>query len=129
MNVFTVFMKNQPGELADLSEAIADRGVSMMLCAVTLGSNGIVALVADDEGAVRAALEDLRIEYSERTAFRLRLEDRSGQAAMVARRLSDAGVNMELLLPVSICEGQAELALCVSDDAVAQSVLGDLVVA
>jgi hypothetical protein len=127
MNVFTVFMKNQPGELADLCEIVAARGVNIMLCGVTSGSNGVVALVTDNEGVTRGALDDARMEYSERPALRIRLDHTPGQAAMVARKLSAVNVNMELVLPVRVCEDQAELAVCVSDEAAARSALGDLV--
>ena len=127
MNVFTVFLKNQPGELADLAEAVAARGANMMLCAVTIGSNGIVALSADNDEAVRSALEGMSVEFNERTALRVRLDDRPGMAAMLARKLSDANVNMELLLPVVICDGKVDLAVCVSDDAAARTALNDLV--
>ena len=37
MSVFTVDLKNQPGELARLCEAMAGRGVNLILCATTRG--------------------------------------------------------------------------------------------
>lgn len=128
MSVFTVLLKNQPGELAQLSELIADRGVNMMLCGVTAGSQGIVALICDDDDAARQALTSAGLDFNERDALTVRLPDQPGQAALLARRLADAHVNMELVLPTRICEGEAELAVCVNDDAAARAALGDLVV-
>ncbi|MGH3714428.1 MAG: hypothetical protein ACRDT4_13345 [Micromonosporaceae bacterium] len=128
MSVFTVLLKNQPGELAQLSELIAERGANMMLCGVTAGSQGIVAFVCDDDDAARGALNSAGLDFNERDALTVRLPDQPGQAALLARRLADARVNMELVLPVRICEGEAELAVCVSDDAAARKALGDLVV-
>lgn len=128
MTVFTVLLKNQPGELAQLGELIAERGANLMLCGVTAGSQGIVALVADDESAVRDALTGAGMDFHERAALTVRLPDEPGQAATLARRLADAKVNIELLMPTRICDGQAELAVCVSDDAAARDALGDLVV-
>jgi len=49
MSVFTVDLENQPGELARLCEAIAGRGVNLILCATTRGDDGTVAFIADDE--------------------------------------------------------------------------------
>ena len=39
MSLFTVELKNQPGELARLCEAMAGRGVNLILCATTRGEN------------------------------------------------------------------------------------------
>ena len=37
MSVFTVDLKNRPGELARLCEAMAGRGVNLILCATSRG--------------------------------------------------------------------------------------------
>ncbi len=128
MSVFTVLLKNEPGELAHVSELIADRGVNIMLCGVTAGNQGILALVADDETAARSALTSAGLDFNERDAITVRLSDEPGQAALLARRLADARVNMEILLPTRISLGQVELAVCVSDETAAREALGDLVV-
>ena len=39
MSVFTVDLKNQPGELARLCEAMAGRGVNLILCAAARGED------------------------------------------------------------------------------------------
>ena len=56
MSVFTVDLKNQPGELARLCEAMAGRGVNLILCATTRGEDGTVAFIADDEASAETAL-------------------------------------------------------------------------
>src|SRR6266702_6865475 len=61
MSVFTVDLKNQPGELARLCAAIAGRGVNLILCATTRGEDGTVAFIADDEASAEAALADAGI--------------------------------------------------------------------
>ena len=45
MSVFTVDLKNQPGELARLCEAMAGRGVNLILCSTTRGEDGTVAFI------------------------------------------------------------------------------------
>jgi hypothetical protein len=51
----------------------------------------------EDAGATRKALEDAGIEVSgERDVLVVEVEDRPGTMAEVARRLADAGVNVEL---------------------------------
>ena len=61
MSVFTVDLKNQPGELARLCEAMAGRGVNLILCATTRGEDGTVAFIAGDEAGAETALADVGI--------------------------------------------------------------------
>src|SRR5215472_15995633 len=63
MSVFTVDLKNQPGELARLCEAIAGRGVNLLLCATTRGEDGTVAFIADDEASAETALAGAGFGY------------------------------------------------------------------
>ena len=45
MSVFTVDLKNQPGKLASLCEAMAGRGVNLIPCVTTCGEDGTVAFM------------------------------------------------------------------------------------
>ena len=49
MSVFTVDLANQPGELARLCEAMAGRGINLVLSAIAREDGGTVAFIADDE--------------------------------------------------------------------------------
>ena len=51
MSVFTVDLANQPGELARLCEAMAGRGINLVLSAIAREDGGTVAFIADDEAA------------------------------------------------------------------------------
>jgi hypothetical protein len=55
-----------------------------------------------------------------------RLEHRPGSLAAVARRLADAGVNIEALLPTGMEGGAVTLALAVDDVQAARSALAEL---
>ena len=52
------------------------------------------------------------------------LEDRPGTLAAATRKLADAGINIDLLLPVAIREGKATVALATSDNARARELIG-----
>jgi len=56
MSVFTVDVKNQPGELARLCEAMASRGVNLLLSATAHGDGATVVFIVDDEDKARRAL-------------------------------------------------------------------------
>jgi len=128
MGAFTVDMDNQPGELARLCEALAERGVNMLLCATTGGGNGVVAFIADDEAAAQSALARASIGYQLRPAITARMQNVPGAGAATFRKLADAGINVEFLLPVRISDDEFYAVIAVDDPAAAEAALGQQVV-
>jgi hypothetical protein len=128
VSAFMVELKNQPGSLADLCEAMATRGVNLVLCGTTHGDAGTVAFIADDDAAARAALAGAGIEFAERPALSVRMQNRPGVGAATFRRLANANVNMDLLLPVRISDELFFAVICVDDVDAARRALGDQVV-
>jgi hypothetical protein len=128
MSAFTVELENQPGELARLCEAMASSGVNLLLCATTHGGSGVVAFIADDEASAQAVLDDAGIEYLMRPALTVRLQNLPGTGAAIFRRLADAGVNVDLLLPVRISDELFFAVICADNMDAASAALGDQVV-
>ena len=124
MSVFTVELKNQPGELARLCEAMASRRVNLILCATTRGEDGTVAFIADDEASAETALADAGIGYLSRPALTIRMENQPGTGAATFRKLADAGVNVDLLLPVRVSDDLFFAVICVDDPDKASRALG-----
>jgi hypothetical protein len=128
MSAFTVVFDNQPGELARLCEAMAARGANIVVCGVAHGDSGTVAFIADDEMAARSALEGAEIEFDERPALTVRMDNVPGAGAATFRKLADAGVNIDLLLPVRVSADEFLAVICAEDLDAAASALGDQVV-
>jgi hypothetical protein len=128
MSVFTVDLKNQPGELARLCEAMAGRGINLVLAAAAHGDGGTVVFIADDEAGAQAVLQDARIEYAMRPALTIRMENQPGTGAATFRKLADAGVNADLLLPVRVSEDLFFAVICVDDRDKARRALGPQVI-
>src|SRR5215469_9280460 len=128
MSVFTVDLKNQPGELARLCEAMAGRGVNLILCATTRGEDGTVAFIADDEASAETVLTDAAIGYARRPALTIRMENQPGVGAVTFRKLADAGVNADLLLPIRVSDDLFFAVICVDDPDRARDALGTQVV-
>jgi hypothetical protein len=127
MSAFTVEFENQPGRLAELCEAMAARGVNLVICGVAHGDTGTVAFIADDESAARTALQDAGFDARERDALTVRLKNAPGAGAATFRTLADAGVNVEVFLPVRVSDAQFVGVLCVDDRDTARAVLSDVV--
>ena len=128
MSAFAVSLEDQPGELARLCEAMAGSGVNLVLCATTYSGSGLAAFIADDEAAAQDVLEASGLEYLIRPALTIRLENLPGAGAAVFRKLADAGVNVDLLLPVRISDELFFAVICVDDETGARAALGDQVV-
>jgi hypothetical protein len=113
MNIYTVELKNQPGELARLCEVLGRSGVNVELSAGTTRDHGTVFFTTSDEPATTAALHGAGIGYTEHPALQVVCADRAGEAAKFAHKLANAEVNIEWLLPVTMCHGEAVYAVSV----------------
>jgi hypothetical protein len=128
MSVFTVDLKNQPGELARLCEAMAGSGINLVLSATAHGDGGTVVFIADDEAGAQAVLLDAGIGYAMRAALTIRMENQPGTGAATFRKLADAGVNADLLLPVRVSDDLFFAVVCVDDQDKARQALSGQVV-
>jgi hypothetical protein len=128
MSAFIVTLDDQPGELARLCEAMAGSAVNLLLCATTYSGSGAVAFIADDETSAQDVLEAAGLEYLMRPALTVKLENLPGAGATAFRKLADADVNVDLLLPVRISDEFFFAVICVDDEDTARAVLGDQVV-
>jgi hypothetical protein len=118
MSVFTVDLNNQPGELARLCEAMAGRGVNLIVCAAARGDDGTAAFIAE------TALAGAGLGYARRPALTIRMEHQPGAGAATFRKLADAGVNADLLVPVRVCDDLFFAVICVDDPDKARRALG-----
>ena len=128
MSVFTVDLKNQPGELARLCEAMAGRGINLVLSATARGEHGTVVFIADDEASAETVLQEADIGYTMRPALTIRMENQPGAGAATFRTLANAGVNAGLLLPVRVSDDLFFAVICVDDTDKARRALGRQVI-
>jgi len=94
----TVTMEDRPGMLAQLGEALGGAGINIAGgCAVTSAGEGWVHILVEDAAAARAALEGAGMSVSgEREVVVVDMEDHAGELGAIARKFTEAGVNVEL---------------------------------
>jgi hypothetical protein len=98
MKDLTVNLEDRPGRLADLGEATENAGINIEGACGAQEGGGTVHVLVDDEATARSALGDAGFEIGqERDVLVVDIEDRPGSIGEVARRLGDAGVNVELV--------------------------------
>ena len=97
----TVVLKDEPGQLATLGEATGAVGVNIEgMCAFTGEGRGIIHLLIADDGVERAvaALTEAGMGVAdEREVLVIDVANEPGSLGELARELSTAGVNIELL--------------------------------
>ena len=127
MNAFVIQLENKPGGLAKVAEAIAERGINITgISAAGSGESGAIGLVTNDEDGTGQALDRAGISYRTLQLVAAQLQDRPGTLADAARRLADAGVNVELVLPTGMTGSTINVAFGVDDAAAASRALGEL---
>jgi hypothetical protein len=125
MQAFIIETANRPGEFARQASAIAQRDINVAAICLGLGPRGGSAFLARDESGVRSALTGAGVEYHEVPVVTVWLDDRPGTAAKTAKKLADAGVNIELFAPVQYTDGKATIAIGVDKIEEARRVLSD----
>jgi len=128
MSAFTVELDNHRGGLARLCQALASGGVNLLLCAATQGSSGVAAFIADDEAAAQAVLEGAGTGYLLRPALTVTMANLPGAGAAAFRTLAEAGINVELLVPVRISDAEFFAVICADDPAAADRTPGGQVI-
>lgn len=94
-NQFVVQLKNEPGGMASLAEALASRGVDLRaIGGGGIGDTGHVIMTTADDEATRAVLEDGGYTFIEGESILAEVDDRPGGMAALSRQLADAGVNI-----------------------------------
>jgi hypothetical protein len=94
-NQFVVQLKNEPGGMATLAEALAARGVDLRaIGGGGIGESGHVIMTTADDDATRAVLNDGGYTFIEGESILAEVDDRPGGMAALSRQLADAGVNI-----------------------------------
>jgi hypothetical protein len=100
MKDLALALDNRPGSLADMGEALGKAGVSVEGGgAWVVGGKGVAHFLFEDGSAARKALEANGIKVlAERDVVVQRLKQAvPGQLGQLARRMGDAGVNIEVM--------------------------------
>lgn len=126
---FIVEAANRPGELARVTDAIAQRGVNVEAWSLGYGNKGALAFLGHDEKGIKGALTADGIAFREVPCLAIWLEDRPGTIAKATRRLADAGVNIEFFAPVEYkTDRRATIAIGVDKIDAARTALSDQLV-
>ena len=124
MKQFSIEIKNRVGELAKVTELMAEHAINILAVACeTAGSKPMIRVVTEDQASTRKALSRSGRDFSEQDIIVVRMMDRPGELAKMARRLAREGINVESLYIFGKARGMTEIALAVDDHKRAKVVL------
>jgi hypothetical protein len=127
---FLVECENRPGEIARVSQAIAEKDVNITASSsLAWGEHGAIGVIASDADAAREALAGTGMTVHEYELVSFQLLDRPGSLAEASDRLATAGVNVEFLLPTGYAAGEVTLAAGVDNVMLARQALSQVAAA
>ncbi len=125
MRDFAIQLTHRPGELARVASSLSRKGVNIKsLAALTLGSQALVRIIADDVEAARSALKESNIRFEEAEVVQILMENQAGKLAEAADKLAMAGVNLHALYVTGVADGLVELVFVADDPKKVKKLLG-----
>ena len=111
MREITVMTANKVGALADVCDALGGVGVNIRgISAHGVGETGIIRLITEDETTARNILERAGFKITVGDVVSVKLRDRPGELAKIARKLARAGVDLESVYMIGRGTNEVEIA-------------------
>jgi hypothetical protein len=124
MHAFLVELDNKPGGLAAIGEALGSRGINIEnIAGSACGSSGRVTIQTSDDAGTRQALGALGLKVEEMEIVEASLAHQPGSLGKAARRLADAGVNVESILPTGMSGGEVTVGFITNNPAKTREIL------
>jgi len=124
MKQFSIEIKNRVGELARVTEILAEGAINIVaIASESAGPKPMVHIVTADHASARRALEQSGRDFKEQDILVVKVLDRPGELAKVARRLAREAVNVESIYIFGKVRGYTEFALAVDNLVKAKKIL------
>ncbi len=95
----TVIIDDLPGTLAQVGETLGNAGINIDgYCSFPSGGKSFLHILVEDVVGAHRAIQEMGLEIAqERQVLVVDMEDRPGTLGKVARRIADAGVNIDMV--------------------------------
>jgi hypothetical protein len=89
-------MKDQPGTLGKICQALADRGVNILAFqAMPCEGKNMVRFVVDNPTTAKSVLDAQKLPYKETEVVQAKFPHRPGELARAASQLGEANINID----------------------------------
>ena len=116
MRQFEISVENKIGALANLTDILAKARINLKAIATdSKGDVGLIKIVTDDEAMTRDVLKECGFNFREHEIVPIKLLDKPGELAKVARAMSNLNINIESVFLMDREKGAAQIAFKVDD--------------
>jgi hypothetical protein len=127
MIAFLVDLENRAGSLAEVAEAVAERGINVIGGAgLACGDGGRFALTTNDEAATRRLLLSHAYKFQEVELVPITLADNPGAFARTCRALAAAQINVLAAFSMGGGAERNTIAFATDDPARTRSILAQM---
>jgi len=99
----SVFLENRPGVVADLCAALIDRQINIRaLTVLDTRDIGTFRMVVDEPAQAKEQLKLLGAAFTSVPVLSVEIPNRPGAFAHIARRMADAGVNIDYVYATAL---------------------------
>ena len=129
MKQITILTRKDPAELARVATILGDAGVNIEeMDAEHVEETGIIVLSVDRYDEALRALADHGLRAITQNALVIRIEDKPGALAAIAKELRDAGVDVRSMHILRRDASASLVTLVATDHDKAREILADVVV-
>lgn len=129
MKQITILTRKDPAELTRVATLLGDAGVNIEeVDAERVEETGIIVLSVDRYDDALRVLADNGLHAITQDALVIRLDDRPGALASIARKLRDSNVDVRSMHILRHDASTSLVSLVASDNAKARALLADVVV-
>jgi hypothetical protein len=124
MIAFLVDLENKPGALATLAEALGAKGVNITgVSGASCGDSGRAAITTADDATARTVFQTTKLPFKEYEVTEVSLANSPGSLGKAARRLADAGVNIEAIMPTGMSGTNVSVAFVTNNPSKTREIL------
>jgi hypothetical protein len=124
MREFAIHATHRPGEIGRIANILAKVGVNIKsIAAMSINNQGMIRLIPDDIEATRSSLQQANVRFDESEVVQVLVENKAGELAEVADKLSNAGINLLAMYVTGVAGDMVELAVISEDPKKAKKLL------
>ncbi len=129
MKQIRIVTKDRPGILAEISDAMASAGVNIEdLAAESTGKLAVVEITVDRYDDALRALARTPFRAIAEDILILKLADRPGALAQIAKRFKDAGINLRSARTIHRAPGECIVAIDAESPESARAIVRDVLI-
>ncbi|QSH42251.1 ACT domain-containing protein [Lentisphaerota bacterium ZTH] len=129
MKTIKVITENKPGAVAEITEILADSGVNIeTLDADTFVNSSVIMLTVNDWNKAVDALNRAGLQAICDSALVIQVNDEPGALAKIAKRFSDADINIKSIRLLKRENGKSIVAIAMDEPEKASGLLHDVLI-